>query len=624
VVKKGQPHIRIFLSRRGDDASWHPRKCFEIGLFVSTKEDLKHPQEPQGIGIEWNNVAGLGAKIEGYAKPMQPSVVFMKGALFTNIQPMIARVKTDNQYADKLRRFDGSFTEIINLWRGDGVQEKIQDILKWRDHIRQEIKTGNAIQSENIKYWKGAIFHKQKVMTISALFADQSIILTAEQRTGLLETLSMIARMVWDNDFVPMHEKFGGSMGNDNMIGQYISFRNMMAVIFKDEPEFKKRAAESYNDIKQTINKYISDKGIVYASVHYIQASVEPHLFVALQLKESGLGDLFTELKPKLQAFIKFYSSFFRPAQDELITIGDGLQEPTAILVLLAAGYADTDAALSKKLYGLPYKNSDFGFSAMAINTTTDFAKVKLPLASASFDDYYNVIRFGNTSLWHVLPKRFIDHRHYDQNSVVIYALGFPLTVNSSAFYTPHVPGSKVKSMVLPVSAFPEWNKSTFPLDGGYYKNMERSEFNSRTSIGRTGGWERKVAVIAIDEAKPIIVIIDKMPGKENIWSMPFMSSNISKQANGFKITGQQGIDWHMINNNIEYNVQELKTHTETMQYLRLRGANFFNVILPFAKGSDPYTGVQYSKDKISIPYNGQTLTITENGYSYKGKMVAF
>ncbi len=38
IMRKGQPHIRIFLSRRGDDASWHPRKCFEIGLFVSTKK----------------------------------------------------------------------------------------------------------------------------------------------------------------------------------------------------------------------------------------------------------------------------------------------------------------------------------------------------------------------------------------------------------------------------------------------------------------------------------------------------------------------------------------------------------------------------------------------------------
>jgi hypothetical protein len=60
------------------------------------------------------------------------------------------------------------------------------------------------------------------------------------------------------------------------------------------------------------------------------------------------------------------------------------------------------------------------------------------------------------------------------------------------------------------------------------------------------------------------------------------------------------------------------------MQYLRLRGANFFNVILPFAKGSDPYKNFQYSKDKIFIPYNGQTLSITESGYSYKGKVVSF
>ncbi len=102
------------------------------------------------------------------------------------------------------------------------------------------------------------------------------------------------------------------------------------------------------------------------------------------------------------------------------------------------------------------------------------------------------------------------------------------------------------------------------------------------------------------------------------------MSTNIVREKNGFKITGQQGIDWYLINGNTEYNVHELETHTETMQYLRLRGANFFNVILPFVKGSDPYRGVQYSKDKISIPYNGQILTITESGYSYKGKMVSF
>ncbi len=60
------------------------------------------------------------------------------------------------------------------------------------------------------------------------------------------------------------------------------------------------------------------------------------------------------------------------------------------------------------------------------------------------------------------------------------------------------------------------------------------------------------------------------------------------------------------------------------MQYLRIRGANFFNVILPYEKGSDPYSGVQYSNGKISVPYNGQTLIITESGYTYKGKTVSF
>ncbi len=126
------------------------------------------------------------------------------------------------------------------------MQEKIKDVLKWRDYIRAELKTGNGIQSDIIKYWKGALYHKKYVMTISALFADKSIILTTEQRAGLLETLSMIARMVWDNDFVPMQENFGGEMGNTNMIEQYISFRNLRAVIFKDDPEFKQRAAGAY------------------------------------------------------------------------------------------------------------------------------------------------------------------------------------------------------------------------------------------------------------------------------------------------------------------------------------------------------------------------------------------
>ncbi|MFN2440851.1 MAG: hypothetical protein ABR503_16720, partial [Chitinophagaceae bacterium] len=76
------------------------------------------------------------------------------------------------------------------------------------------------------------------------------------------------------------------------------------------------------------------------------------------------------------------------------------------------------------------------------------------------------------------------------------------------------------------------------------------------------------------------------------------MSTNISKKDFRFKITGQQGIDWYLVNNNTTHHVQELATNTETMQYLRIRGANFFNVILPFAKGSDPYAGVHYNNGK--------------------------
>ena len=107
-------------------------------------------------------------------------------------------------------------------------------------------------------------------------------------------------------------------------------------------------------------------------------------------------------------------------------------------------------------------------------------------LGNASFPGWYSVLRYGwgtenETALWFINGDFYRDHRHHDYGSLVLYALGAPLSIDWGSMYSPHVPGGFMHNIVLPQSSIKHpWDQDKAPLDvGEAWKESRQDAFLS-------------------------------------------------------------------------------------------------------------------------------------------------
>jgi len=119
-----------------------------------------------------------------------------------------------------------------------------------------------------------------------------------------------------------------------------------------------------------------------------------------------------------------------------------------------------------------------------------------------------------------------------------VYALGAPLSVSRSCFYYPGATDGRIRSMVIPLNLFPEWDKKDQPIDQRSRHNRtwpvsDQVEFasfpgfQSSLSVMKNGNleWLRQVVFINGRENNPVILVIDSVTKSTPfVWSMTFMS----------------------------------------------------------------------------------------------------
>jgi hypothetical protein len=177
---------------------------------------------------------------------------------------------------------------------------------------------------------------------------------------------------------------------------------------------------------------------------------------------------------------------------------------------------------------GMPHS----GFFGSTVLMIDEEATAQDPaLGSASFPGYYSVLRDGwgtknETALWFINGDFYRDHRHYDYGSLVLYALGAPLSIDWGSMYSPQVRGGFMHNMVLPESSLKDsWNQDNPPLDAGdIWKESKQEAFVSFNTAGyarasfksKTGMmWTRSVFSIHVNQDYPIIVIQDRFAGSD-------------------------------------------------------------------------------------------------------------
>ncbi|MDX2049060.1 MAG: hypothetical protein SFU87_19895 [Chitinophagaceae bacterium] len=709
--------LQIAMLRRSADNKWYPRKRAQWCLYISTMKDLLPPDKFQPIGREMNYVSGLASRIDDYAvKPAKMVPAFYDGSIYIpskNIQVLIDKVKKNVDFYNYLLNVDPGFKFIMDAWRfPDSAQSVIKQIINYGEQVKKQIKEEDGIHSFYLKYWMGTTSFKKIAIQASCLFADKNIKISNPDREKVLAVLRMIARMVWDDDNVPFFDSAGVNFGTANMPFMYKNNgRNFFALLFAGDPEFKGRAAKILNETRADLKGAVYNNGSSFGTPHYIQPTLEPLLYTMLQLKQSGVGDLFAEQKTLLTKFVDFYTSLLVPPSvrfsgyRKLVSIGDGSEESAVVFALLAAGWENTDAVLSSKLYyvfqnGAP-RASAYGSIALAADLSGK-SNAGYTSSSSNYTGYLshfrNAVNTENeTALWVLNGDKYFDHRNDDRGEMMIYALKAPLSLSRSCFYYPFARSANIRSMVIPETLFPQWSGPAQPVtaegtsgevwqksDQLVFAKLGNSVFSHSVIENDKTIWHRKIVMVTVRDDEPIFVFYDSLNNNAaNIWSMMFMSegpvitpagsitpaekiynNNTLKQLpeataekklqaglNQFSFTGQQwskkfhpagGINWDFYTYTTsssgfilaqwtntwqntaetnEFTATNGRPYSEAQQILRWKSTKpFMGVLLPYAKGRNPYNGKvkMIGQSQVLIDAGRGTYVVSPQHYYYK------
>jgi hypothetical protein len=371
--------------------------------------------------------------------------------------------------------------------------------------------------------------------------------LTADERARLKAAAVMFANVVWDDDHAPISSvDHGLNLGTENMPIQQWGYRRFYALFLARHPTMAERARQVEGQLRATVEDVIHDSGAEIGCTHYIGASFVPTLNTLLQVKQLGKTDPFQQW-PKLAKFAEFYLNLQTPPEPRmgdkpaLAPFGDSGLETSETFGLLGTGFRDADPALSQRLMdawvaGGKQHSFFFGTTTVMIDDTHAGRSLRdrpsspdRPLTDATFPGYYSVLRHGGntpdeTALFFVNGDFYRDHRHNDHGSIVLYALGKPVSVDWSAIYTPQAPGGYMHSMVIPEAAIGHaWDKDGALLTGGQVWHDSAQEA-FRTAPDRAYArakfrgdkldWTREVTVVRAPPSQPIILIRDRFTGE--------------------------------------------------------------------------------------------------------------
>jgi hypothetical protein len=536
--------IAVQSYRRSPDNRKFPRSRFQWGLYLASKKALPTPDKIQPINLQMNIHGGINLdKVNRWSLDF-PDLKEGYGTAFmgrAGIDTLKKRVKTEPAYYSWLYNNDTYTRALFDSWRETG-REKLtacvnETVTHARDMLNSLVNKG-GIYEMSVHYWHGGLEAQRYGVWIDQLLGDPRI--TDEERIKLKAAAVMFANVVWDDDHAPISTTVHGlNLGTENMPIQQWGYRRFYALFMANHPTMTERSKLVESQLKQTIDNVINDSGAEIGCPHYIGASFVPTLNTLLQVKQIGKTDPFKEW-PKLAKFANFYLNLQTPPEPRMgkkpaiVPLGDSGLETSETFGLLGTGFRDADPELSKRLMGAwaaGGKQHSFFFGTTTVMIDDSLPTAPAPLSDADFPGYYSVLRHGwntldETTLFFVNGDFYRDHRHYDHGSIVLYALGKPISTDWSAIYTPHAPGAYMHSMVVPEASIGHaWDKDGALLTAGnsVWGNSRREKYesaNERSYVqakfsGNKVDWTRAVTTARPKPDMPVIVIHDSFSGEK-------------------------------------------------------------------------------------------------------------
>jgi len=530
-------------NRRTPSAEVFPRIRVPWAIFVGSKgRDLGPPAATQNIAKQTHLYAGINLnKVYRYqlTYPDPPGGVqplYMRRDRFMQI---VNRVRSVPAYYQYLYNAEPSARPMLDMWRdskGEKVNQQIARILDLgRTWLDSEVN-GEGMHDRLYSYWHGGLQADMAAPIANELLAVEPI--APEMRERLKATLALFCNLLWDDDLVPMTGKSGVNLGTANMPVQQAQYRNLYAILLSRNPAMKEHADAVAAGLAKSLQTEINSSGAQRASPHYADASMEPLLDTAQQLRLAGMANLF-QSEPVMSKFARFYMSMLTPPEvrfgtsRKLISIGDGATESSPIFGELGTYLATTDPALSAELMAAWKASGSMhsGFHGTTVlKIDEDLPASHLKLSSAQWPGWCSVLRSGvntpnESALWFINGDFYSDHRHADQGTITFYALGAPIAIDWGSIYTPAASAPYMHSGVLPEDSIgTRWDADSPKLDASprpwvrsvqeRFADFEDATYSVASFDAANGSkWRRTVSMVHPDDRQPLILINDVVEG---------------------------------------------------------------------------------------------------------------
>jgi hypothetical protein len=532
------------INRYQTNAIVWPRVRIFWAIFVGTKgNDLGDPYTVQNIHRQMNLHGGVNLnKAYRWSAPF-PDPPGGYTSLYMNNQAMnqiIQRVQTDTNYYNALKVAQPEIIPLLDMWRdttGAQAQQLAAQIISVAQTFLDTLCNKSGVYDFNYHYWHGGLEMSRRAAFINELLRGNQV--SAATKQSLKAVLGLFANLVWDEDYVPLADGSGLSLGTANMPVLQKGIRYMYTLQAPQIPSIAPYAASMPSLVSQSIEYQVDSNGAQMSAPNYMGAGMATALGNAQQMQTTGIADPFRS-EPKLALFGQFFMDMLTPPEPrfggvrKMPSIGDSPEESSEMYGELATGFAATNPALSSRLMEAWIENGkpqQFFYDSSVLRINDQLPSSPMNLRSESYPGWAAILRhnFGTpneTMTWLVDGDFYSDHRHADRGEVNMYALGAPLSIDWGSQYNPNVFGAYAHSTVVPEQALgtawtvdsPSLYAASEPWVSGSQNEFESFDLSTRAtatfqSLDGSMTWTRTARTLAPNPNYPILTVSDSFGG---------------------------------------------------------------------------------------------------------------
>ena len=318
--------VQVDTLLRGPDGRTTALVHRNWGIFVSTQADLQPTSAHQPIADEQNSLTGINlSRLYTYqlVYPDPPAGWTWQYLPTSSANQLIANVRNGtsvcgsvNCYYNLLYNSETSpwGRSILQMWQGistAAVQTALNSGVQLAQAVTQTLANGDNHFDGPMGYYQLGLSTSPETAVLNAVLMDNNA--TAAQKTSAKAALALFGCLFWDDDWWPIDNTTGESVGLANQIEQYLQYRaQSAAAVGVSQPYLSSMIPVALNNPQSDFSAYFSPTGAAAGSTHYQSAFFEPLILNYLNFSLDGSLSM---ADPKWLAYAKWELSIQTPPE---------------------------------------------------------------------------------------------------------------------------------------------------------------------------------------------------------------------------------------------------------------------------------------------------------------------